>query len=438
MDLLVTNGIVLTMNKKMEIIENGAVLVHNNKIAGLGKKEDFFGHNADQVIDARGGIIMPGLINTHTHAAMTLFRGLADDLPLMTWLNEHIFPAESRLTQGQVYTGAMLACAEMILSGTTCFCDMYLFEDEVARAASDSGMRAVTGEVLYDFPSPSYGELEKGFEYVEKMIEKWKHHPLVTIAVEPHSTYICAPDLLKKASALAEKHSIPLVIHVAETKNEKQIIMEKYKKSPVAFLESLGVLGPNLVACHSVHLSEADIGLFKANKVKVAHCPESNMKLASGVAPVPEMIRQGICVGIGTDGCASNNDLDLFLEMGTAAKLHKVFSRNPEVISAETAVKMATINGAAVLGLEKVTGSLETGKNADLIVVDTSSPHMVPMYNPLSHLVYSATGNDVATVIINGKIIMHQRQILTMDLQKVMAAVNAAAREIQIRDSDQR
>ena len=434
MDLLVTNGIVLTLNDKMERIDEGAVLVDNNKIVRTGKKEEFSESGAEKVIDAKGGIIMPGLVNTHTHAAMTLFRGLADDLPLMEWLNHHIFPAEARLTEEKVYAGAMLACAEMILSGTTCFCDMYLFENEVARAASDSGMRAVAGEVLYDFPSPNYGDLDNGFAYAEAMMETWKHDPLVTIAMEPHSPYICSPDLLKRAAALARRNNAPMVIHVAETRDEKAQIMEKYGKTPAAFLESLGVLGPDLVACHSIHLSEEDMALYQNYGVKVAHCPESNMKLASGVAPVPEMIQRGICVGLGTDGCASNNDLDLFLEMGTAARLHKVFSGDPEAISAETAVRMATINGAKALGMDAATGSLEPGKQADIIVVDTSSPHLVPMYNPYSHLVYAASGSDVAATIIAGRVVMQNKKVFTMNVKKVMDDVNIIARQIRIND----
>ncbi len=434
MDLLIKNGMVLTMNKKMEIIDQGFVLIKDDKITESGDLKDCSGLNVDRVIDACGGIIMPGLINTHTHASMTLFRGLADDLPLMEWLEDHIFPAEAGLNKDKVYKGAMLACAEMILSGTTCFCDMYLFEDQVAQAAKDAGMRAVVGEVLYDFPSPNYGMLEKGFEYVENMIEKYMNDPLITPAVEPHSTYLCAPELLKRASDIANKNNIPLIIHVAETLNEQGQIKEKYNKTPVQFLNDLGVLSSNLVACHSVHLSDDDIKLYKKNNVKVAHCPESNMKLASGIAPVPEMLKNGICVGLGTDGCASNNDLDLFLEMDKTAKLHKVFSLDPEVINAKTTVKMATIDGARTLGLGDITGSIEPGKRADIIIVDTKKPHLVPMYNPYSHLVYSVTGSDVAASIINGQIVMENNKIFTMDVNKVMDDVRLIAVDIKAND----
>ncbi len=363
---------------------------------------------------------MPGLINTHTHAAMTLFRGLADDLTLMDWLNDHIFPAESKLTEDMVYKGAMLACAEMILSGTTCFCDMYLFENQVAKAAFNSGMRAVVGEVLYDFPSPCYGDIASGFNYVSKMMDTWNNNSRITIAVEPHSTYTCNPALLQKAAYLARKNKSPIVIHLAETQNETAQIKEKYGTTPVKFLADLGILGPDLIACHCVHLTQEDIQILKEYNVKVSHCPESNMKLGSGIAPVETLINLGICVSLGTDGCASNNDLDLFLEMDTAAKLQKISTMNPQALNAETALKMATINGAKTLGLSHITGSIEVGKRADIIVVDTSAPHMIPMYNPYSHLVYSAKGSDVSTSIINGHIVMEDRQIPGMDIQKIM------------------
>ncbi|MBF0203196.1 MAG: amidohydrolase [Desulfamplus sp.] len=460
-DLLIKNGILLTMDSQMRRFENGYVAVKDGQIVEIGsssigqidsirqigsieekgsiwEKGNFTNSTmqATEVIDAKGGIIMPGLINSHTHASMTLFRGLADDLPLMEWLNNHIFPAEAKLTPERVYIGAKLACAEMVLSGTTCFCDMYLFEDKVAEAAYDCSMRAIVGEVLYDFPSPCYGPIEQGFEYVAAMMEKWKPNSLmkpnslITVAVEPHSTYLCAPELLQRAVELARENQSPLIIHVAETLSECAKIKEKYGVTPTRFLADLGVLGPNLVACHSIHLTKEDMELYKAFDVKVAHCPESNMKLASGVALVPQMLKNGICVGLGTDGCASNNDLDLFLEMDTAAKLHKVFSMNPEALKAETALQMATINGARALGLDSITGSLEVGKRADIIIVNTSAPHMVPMYNPYSHLVYSATGNDVSVSIIDGKIVMKNRKLLTMDVESVMDEVQKIAADI--------
>ncbi|MGD8962995.1 MAG: amidohydrolase, partial [Desulfobacterales bacterium] len=378
-----------------------------------------------------GGIIMPGLINTHTHAAMTCFRGLADDLQLMSWLNDHIFPAEAKLDEQKVYSGTLLACAEMIMSGTTCFCDMYLFEDAVARAADDAGMRAVVGEVLYDFDSPNYGPIAQGFEYTRKLIDKWQKHPRVNIAVEPHSTYLCAPELLQEAFDLAQDFKLPLVIHLAESKSEVAQIKERFDRTPVEHLAELGLLAPNVVACHCVESTENDIALLKRYDVKVAHNAESNMKLASGVAPIPRLLDEGICVGLGTDGCASNNNLDLFLEMDTVAKLHKAKTLDPTVMDAQTVLKMATLKGAQVLGLESIIGSLETGKKADLIIVDTARPHLTPMYNPVSHMVYAARGSDVTTVIIDGTIVLEDGQLKTMNLESVLNDVNIIAQEIR-------
>ena len=430
-DVLVTNGIVLTLDAADTILTKGTVAIAKDTITAVGPAEEFSNWSASEVVDARGGIIMPGLINSHTHAAMTCFRGLADDLPLMTWLNGHIFPAEAKLDDPMVYSGALLACAEMIMSGTTCFCDMYLFEDAVARAASDAGMRAVVGEVLYDFDSPNYGPIAQGFEYTRKLIETWQDHPLVTIAVEPHSTYLCAPELLQKAFELARQFRLPLVIHLAESKSEVSQIKERFDKTPVEHLADLGLLASNVVACHCVALTENDIALLKRFDVKVAHNAESNMKLASGIAPIPELLTEGICVGLGTDGCASNNDLDLFLEMDTVAKLHKAKTLDPTVMDAETVLKMATIGAARVLGLESFIGSIETGKKADLIIVDTDQPHLTPMYNPVSHMVYAARGSDVTTVMINGTIVMQDGRLTTMDLGRIMDDVNQIAHEIK-------
>ena len=429
-DILVTNGIVLTLDADDTEIINGAVAVVKDTITAVGPADDFGGWDVSKVIDARGGIIMPGLINSHTHAAMTCFRGLADDLQLMTWLDDHIFPAEAKLDDQKVYSGTLLACAEMIMSGTTCFCDMYLFEDAVARAARKAGMRAVVGEVLYDFDSPNYGPIEKGFKYTRKLIDTWQDDPLVNIAVEPHSTYLCAPELLKKAFELTLSFNLPLVIHLAESKSEIDQIRERYNRTPVEHLAELGLLAPNVVACHCVELTENDIDQLRRFDVKVAHNAESNMKLASGVAPIPRLIKEGICVGMGTDGCASNNDLDLFQEMDSVAKLHKVKNQDPTVMDAGTVLKMATISGARALGLDAVTGSLETGKKADVIIVDTNKPHLTPMYNPVSHLVYAAIGSDVSTSIINGSVVMNDGRLKTMDLNAVMHEVNEIAKEI--------
>jgi 5-methylthioadenosine/S-adenosylhomocysteine deaminase len=430
-DLLVTNGTVLTMDPRDTSIEGGGVAISGDRIVSTGPAGIFEEETPVRTIDARGGVILPGLVNTHTHAAMTCFRGLADDLPLMTWLESHIFPAEAKLTEDIVFRGALLACAEMILSGTTCFCDMYLFEAAVARAARDAGIRAVVGEVLYDFPSPNYGFSENGFAYTERLISEWKNHPLITVAVEPHSPYLCSPGLLRKAAALARRHDALLVTHLSETEGEVARMREKQGRTPVGFLESIGLLSPGLLACHCVAVDDADIELLARHGVKVSHNPESNMKLASGAAPVPKMLRSGICVGLGTDGCASNNDLDLFLEMDTAAKLHKVRTMDPTVMDARTVLRMSTIEGAKALGLGDETGSLEPGKKADLIVIDTRKPHLTPMYNPVSHLVYAVRGSDVQASVIDGRVVMEAGELLSIDLDRTMAEVIRISKEIR-------
>jgi len=419
-DITIENGTILTMDSNNSVIEKGCVCIHGNTISYVGAHNENPFQTAKS-IDAHGGLILPGLLNAHTHAAMSLFRGLADDLPLMDWLNNYIFPVESRMDWEFVHVGTMLACAEMIMSGTTTFCDMYLFEEEVAKVARQAGMRCMVGEVLYDFPSPNYGSVDKGLEYTESLIKKWQDDPLVSIAVEPHSLFTCSPDLLIAANEMALKYDVPLIIHLAETLQELAEIKEKYDKSPIEQLRSLGVLGPRLIADHCVHLEKTDIQIMREHNVKIVHNPGSNMKLASGIAPVPDFLSQEITVGLGTDGCASNNNLDLFTEMDIAAKLHKVQTMDPTVLDAVTVLRMATIEGARVLGLEHITGSLETGKKADIIIIGTNKPHLTPMYNPFSHLVYAARGSDVDHVIINGQIVMEGRKLLTMDLKKTMA-----------------
>jgi len=292
-------------------------------------------------------------------------------------------------------------------------------------------MRAVVGEVLYDFPSPNYGPIEQGFAYSEMLIEKWENDPLVKIAIEPHSPYLCSPDLLKKAFSISQTHDLRLVIHVSETESEVKNIKDKYGLTPIGHLADLGVLAPNLLTCHCVVLTNEDISLLRQFDVKVAHNPESNMKLASGIAPIPELLKEGICVGLGTDGCASNNNLDLFQEMDTAAKLHKVNTFDPTVMDSTTALRMCTIEAARALGLEEITGSLEVGKKADIIVLDTKKPHLTPMYNPASHLVYSARGSDVKTTIINGEVVMEDGRLLSLDLDKAMDDIRKIAESIR-------
>jgi len=430
-DLLLTNGTILTLSPGAELISSGALAITGGRIAALGTKanvEKFYA--AEKTIDARGALIMPGLVNGHNHAAMTCYRGMADDLPLMEWLTRYIFPAESKSDENQIYWSTLLACAEMIRSGTTTFGDMYLFEEQVAQATRQAGMRAVVGEVLYNFPSPNYGPPENGLKYTEQLINRWQGDPLIQIAIEPHALYTCSPFLLRQCRDMADRYGVPLVIHLAETRSELEEVSMKYGQTPVKYMENLGLLSSSLIACHCVWLTEEEMDLLARRGVKVVHNPESNMKLASGVAPVPELLARGVTVGLGTDGCASNNNLDLFQEMDSAAKLHKVHRLDPTVMPAEVVLEMATLGGAKVLGLDKEIGSLEVGKKADVIILDLNRPHLQPIYNLASHLVYSATGADVRDVIIDGHLVMQDRKLLTIDEETVINKIQEIKEKI--------
>jgi 5-methylthioadenosine/S-adenosylhomocysteine deaminase len=426
--LIVQGAWVLTMNARHEVFSPGAVAINGAEIVAVGPPAELHKrYTPAQVLDYPQGLILPGLINAHTHAAMALFRGLADDLPLEEWLNNYIFPAESRLDGDFVYWGTKLAVAEMLLSGTTTFTDMYLFADHVARAAAETGIRAVVGEVLYDFPSPNYGPPEAGLKFSEDLCLTWRDHPLVSVAIQPHAVYTCSPGLLQQCGELAAKYDTRLIMHLAETRREVEDCRARYGASPVAHLHRLGLLNHRLLADHAVVLDAADQELLAASGAGVAHCPESNMKLASGIAPVAEFLRRGIPVGLGTDGCASNNNLDLIQEMDTAAKLQKVHYLDPTVLPAPTALGLATGGGARVLGLEKEVGALAPGLKGDLIVIDLDQPHLTPLYDPYSHLVYAATGADVQTVLVNGRIVVQDRRLLSFDLAETLARARELA-----------
>jgi 5-methylthioadenosine/S-adenosylhomocysteine deaminase len=429
-DILLLNGLILTLDNESSRFDPGGVAIKSDRIEAVGPsrqiESDF---DAARMIDISGCVLLPGLVNAHTHAAMTLFRGLADDLPLMDWLQNYIFPAEAHLTEDWVYWGTMLACAEMILSGTTTFCDMYLFEHKTAEAAKQAGMRALVGEVLYDFPSPSYGPVENAIPHTQSLIERWRDDPLIRVAVEPHALYTCSPELLKKCSETAAGNDVPLIIHLSENEAEVKQVLEKYGKRPVAHLANLGLLGPNLIADHCVALDDNDLMLLARNQVNVVHNPESNMKLASGIAPVPRLLDLGVAVALGTDGCASNNNLDMFGEMDTCAKLHKAAALDPTVTSARTVLEMATANGAGALGWGGKTGRILPGMLADLIVVDFAKPHLTPAYNPVSHLVYAAGAADVRHSIINGRLVMEDRKLLTLDIEEIFGHVREFAKK---------
>lgn len=432
-DLIILGGKALLIDTNNTCLDKAAIAINDGNIIAIDQPENIARqYQAAKTINANDSLIMPGFINCHTHAAMTCFRGIADDLELMDWLNNYIFPAEAKnVNKDLAYWGSLLACAEMIKSGTTTFCDMYIFEDETARAAKQAGMRCLVGEVLFDFPSPNFKIPEEGLAYTRMLIEKWQNDPMINIIVEPHALYTCAPALLTSAKKLADDYHVPLGIHLLENKSEKKQLLQKFGKDAVLFLKDIGYLNDRLLALHCVCLSAEDIRLFADYGVKVSHNPASNMKLASGVAPVPDMLKAGITVGLGTDGCASNNNLDMIKEMSTAAKLHKVARLDPTVMNAQTVVRMATIEGARTLGMDKITGSLEVGKKADIIILGLNKPHLTPLYNEYSHLVYAASGADVDTVLINGKVVMENRSLLTIDETEVMQRVREIAINIK-------
>lgn len=425
-DTLVYNGIVVTVNPKFEVIENGWVAISNGRIAAVKAGDSAAGlPPAATHIDAEGGIIMPGLVNTHTHLPMTLFRGLADDLPLMQWLNGHIFPAEAKwITPESVEMGTLLGCAEMLLSGTTTCCDGYFLAENVAKAVQQSGMRAVLGHGVIDFPAPGVPDPAQNVTYAKNFVDAWRGKaPLIRPSIFCHSPYTCSAETLIQAKAAANTAGVLFQIHVAETRGEVDQIPNGPHRSPVTYLDKLGVLDVNSLLVHGVWIDAVDIEIIAKKGAKISHDPESNMKLASGVAPVPALLDAGICVGLGTDGCASNNNLDLFGEMDTAAKLHKVMGSDPTLLNAATVVRMATIEGSKAIGLSDRIGSLEAGKQADLIILSTHKPHLSPMYHPESHLVYAASGADVSHVIIDGQLVVWNRKILTFDVEQVMAEI---------------
>jgi len=431
-DLVVVGGVVLTADGDWNIYDPGAVAVDGGDIVGLGPREEVErAYHGRERINASGKLVMPGLLNAHTHAPMTLFRGIADDLPLETWLYQYIWPAEAKWVDPDfVRLGTQLAAAEMIRSGTVLFCDMYFFQDEVAQVCREAGLRVVIGEGLVDFPNPDYRTPEEGLERNEYLLRKWEDDSLVVPSIQPHSPYICSSDLMRKGKALADKYGAPYLLHVSETQSEVQESIEKYGRTPVGRLADLGVLGPTTVAIHAVHLTDEDIELLAQYGAGVVHCPESQLKLASGFTPVPRLLEARVKVGLGTDGAASNNDLDMFGEMGTAARVHKVMAGDPTVVHARQALSMATVEAARVLGLEDRLGSLEVGKRADIIVLDLDVPHMVPVYDITSHLVYAAHSSDVRTVIIDGRVVMRDRELLTLDEGEVFARAREIAGRI--------
>jgi len=415
---------VITMDAQHRVIENGAVAVKGERILAVGTKAEINARYTPKVrLDRPEAILAPGLINTHTHAAMSLFRGIADDMKLQDWLEKFIFPAEAKNVSADfVRWGTRLGCLEMLLSGTTTFTDMYYFEDMVAEAAKEAGMRGVLGETIIGFPVADNKTPADALMYAERFLKRFQGDSLITPAVAPHALYTNSDETLKASRALANKYNAPLVIHLSETKKENEDEIAKRKTTPTKTLDDLGVWNGRSVAAHAVWVDEADMAILKARGVGLAHCPSSNMKLSSGVAPVTRMLALDLAVGLGPDGPAgSNNDFNMFEEMDLAAKLAKVTTLNPQALPAVSALEMATIRGARALGMEKEIGSLESGKRADMITVRIDRPHAQPLYDAVSQMVYALKGSDVRDVMVNGKPVVRDAKILTLDEKAILA-----------------
>ncbi|HUP04612.1 MAG TPA: amidohydrolase family protein [Bryobacteraceae bacterium] len=414
---------VITENAQKRVIAGGAVAVRGDRIVGVGTKTEIDARfQAAQRLDLPDVILAPGLINTHTHAAMALFRGLANDQTLQDWLNKYMFPAEAKnVTADFVHWGVRLGCLEMLLGGTTTFTDMYYFEDVAAQAAKEAGMRGVLGETIIGFPSPDAKSTDAALQLAEAFLQRYRNDALITPAVAPHAIYTNSDTALRQARALANRYRAPLLIHLSETKKENDDAEAQRHRSPTQALDALGVLGGRTVAAHCVWMSDADLRIIQAHGVGVAHCPSSNMMLGSGVAPVPKMLAMGIAVGLGPDGPAgSNNDFNMFEEMDLAAKLQKISALNPRALSAAAALEMATMGGARALGMEKEIGSLEPGKRADMIAVSLGRPNAVPVYDAISQMVYSLKAEDVRDVMVNGRPVVRNGVCVTLNRQEIL------------------
>lgn len=436
-DLILSGGVVVTMNEDMDIHKDGAVAVRQDMIVAVGPREQIAAnYEAAEVIDCAGQYIMPGLVNAHTHVPMTLLRGLADDLRLDVWLMGYIMPTEREFVNADfVKLGTKLACAEMIRGGTTTFTDMYYFESDVAEATAEVGMRALLGETILKFPAPDAATFEESLRYARDFIEKWRGHPLVTPAVAPHAPYSNTEETLERATLLAREFDVPLVIHIAETQQEQDDNVRDYGQTVMRWLKNIGVLKAKVLAAHCVAINDSELRQMQKNDVRVAHCPSANLKLSSGIAPIDKFVKAGLTVGIGTDGPASNNDLDMFEEVRLAALLAKTQTMDPTAFPAKQALLAATRHGARAMYMDDITGSLEVGKRADIIVVDAKPVHNAPKFdlNPdaaYSQLVYAAKSSDVAHTIVNGVWLMRDRQLLTVDVDALLAEAATYARRV--------
>ena len=431
--LVVVGGTVLTQNSTRQVLSPGAVAIAGADILDVGTPESIASRfNAATTIDARDQIVLPGLINTHTHAAMVMFRGLADDLALMDWLQKYIFPAEAKAVSPEfVRIGTRLANLEMIESGTTTFADMYYFEEEVARATRDAGLRGVLGQTVIQFPVADAKTPADALARAETFIKTFKGDSLIVPAVAPHAMYTLDRATLLASAELGRRYEVPVLIHLAETEDEVKTSRTAHQLTPTGYLESIGFFGPRTLAAHGVWMTDEDIQILKRRNVGVSHNPESNMKLASGIAPVDKYFAADVALGLGTDGAASNNDLDMFEAMRQAALLAKIATRNPTAVPAQSALDLATIGGARALAMDRAIGSLEAGKRADLITVSMAASRQTPMYDAVSHLVYVTRGDDVRTTIVNGKVLMQNRQVRTLNRTEVMAQARALAQKVR-------
>ncbi|HDR16845.1 MAG TPA: amidohydrolase [Desulfobacteraceae bacterium] len=423
--VVIRGGTVLTMTGDLRPLKDTEIQISDGIIKAIGGQSDLSEPARPEVVDATDCVVAPGLVNSHTHLAMTLFRGFSDDLPLRRWLFEKIFPAEAAfLSPETVYWGALLGCLEMISSGTTCFADGYFFPESTLEAVSDSGMRALIAQGVIDFPAPGIKDPEKNIDAAASFIEKTHSlSSLITPGLFCHSPITCSTGTLKRAAEISRGHSVPIQIHLSETLSERAEIETRHRMKPVEYLESTGILGPDLIAVHAVHIDKDETVRLRENGVKIVHTPESNMKLCSGVAPVQGYIGAGMHVALGTDGCASNNDLDMFREMDKAAKLSKMSEKDPTSLDARTVMKMATCWGAEALGLGDLIGTLEIGKRADLMIIDMAAPHLCPLYDPYSALVYAARGSDVRDVFIDGAAVFRNRRFTRLNPVEIMERV---------------
>jgi 5-methylthioadenosine/S-adenosylhomocysteine deaminase len=431
--LVVVGGTVITQDPAHRVLAPGAVAITGTDIVDIDTPAAISDkYNANETIDARSEIVLPGLVNTHTHAPMVMYRGLADDLALMDWLQKYIFPAEARTVSPElVRIGTRLAALEMIESGTTTFADMYYFEEEIAKAVIEAGLRAVLGQTVIQFPVADAKTPADALARAERFIKEFKDNGLVVPAVAPHALYTNDKTTLLASAEMGRRLGVPVLIHFSETEDEVKGARDQFKMTPAAYLESIGFWGPKTLAAHGVWVTDDDIAILKRHAVGVAHNPESNMKLASGAAPVGKYLAAGVALGLGTDGAASNNDLDMFEAMRQASFLAKHATHDPTALSALAALDMATIGGARALHMDELIGSLEAGKRADLITVSMTAARQTPMYDPVSHLVYTTRGDDVRTTIVNGKVLMKDRQVRTLNRTTVIADANRLAAKVR-------